>query len=871
MKHFNNFFKKHNTTLLLVLLLIISGVAHAYNMFHFPYYDNDEGTYMSQAWSLLTQGQVEPYTYWYDHAPAGWMFLALWTFLSGGFFTFGVSVNSGRVFMLLLHLASTFFLFKITKKVSGRNLAAAIAVIFFALSPLGIYYQRRVLLDNIMVFWTLFSVFLLTNTSSKLRYIALSALTFGIAVLSKENAVFFAPAFLYIIYTKFSKHHKIFAFVQWLMISAVVVSLYFIYAILRNEFFPVGFMGNNTAHVSLLTTLQEQASRGSNLPFWNTSSDFYSAWQAWLVKDPFFVITGTIASGITIALSIWKKSFRIPAFLIGFLWLFFLRGKLIIDFYIIPLLPLWGMCIGLVAEFVLNKLTQKAKYLYIPLSFLLIAGIGTYYYFHQIGQYTHDETTPEINAITWIKNNLPADTNIIIDDYMFVDLHAQRFPGDKVFPNAVWAWKVEDDPAIKLKETDKNWTQTVYITLSHEIVDQIKSDNFPFIKKAFNNATLLADWRDGYDFRNLAQYISTNGDWMSIYKVKNRFTIILDNAWNYYKKTFIHSYGQVIDPQSNTTTSEGQSYAMLRAVWEGDKNTFDGVWEWTHDHMQYRTKDKLFSWEFVKQGNTFVEKDSASASDADEDIAMALLLAYGKWHDPKYLTAAKPIISDIWNQEVVKINGQYYLISGSGAERADGYLVNPSYLSPAYYRIFAQIDPAHPWNQLANDSYDLLNRLAGDNNQLPPNWILINKTGAIASAAPYVSDQYQNDYGYDAFRTFFRVALDVKWNNNKEAIAYLEKYKSFFEKQFKSNNFSAIYTTNGNPAVNYSSLSNNAGTLSVLSVTDPATAEKLYLKEFDEKNNILGGYWNDKTNYYDQNWAWFATALYSNNLPDLTK
>src|ERR1700722_13450241 len=111
MKHFNNFFKKYNTTLLLVLLLIISGVAHGYNMFHFPYYDNDEGTYMSQAWSLLTQGKLEPYTYWYDHAPAGWMFLALWTFLSGGFFTFGGSVNSGRVFMLLLHLASTFFLF----------------------------------------------------------------------------------------------------------------------------------------------------------------------------------------------------------------------------------------------------------------------------------------------------------------------------------------------------------------------------------------------------------------------------------------------------------------------------------------------------------------------------------------------------------------------------------------------------------------------------------------------------------------------------------------------------------------------------------------------------------------------------------------
>jgi len=29
------------------------------------------------------------------------------------------------------------------------------------------------------------------------------------------------------------------------------------------------------------------------------------------------------------------------------------------------------------------------------------------------------------------------------------------------------------------------------------------------------------------------------------------------------------------------------------------------------------------------------------------------------------------------------------------------------------------------------------------------------------------------------------------------------------------------------------------------------------------------GYWGDKNNYYDQNWAWFATALYTNNLPNL--
>jgi len=847
------FFKKNSTLLLLIFLLAVSGVAHAYNMFHFPYYENDEGTYMSQAWSLLTQGKLEPYTYWYDHAPAGWIFIALWTLLTGGFFTFGVAVNSGRVFMLLLHIASTFFLFKITKKISGKTLAATIAVIFFALSPLGIYYQRRVLLDNIMTFWILFSLFLLTNTGSKLKYSMLSAITFGIAVLSKENAIFFIPAFIYVIYTKFHPRHKTFALIQWLSINGCIISLYFIFALLRNEFFPVGFLGNNTPHVSLITTLQQQFGRGETLPFWNSASDFYSSLQTWLLKDNFLIITGAISSLITILLSWRNKQFRLPALLVGFFWLFLLRGKLVIDFYIIPLLPFMQMSIGMVIEFFIEKVTKNAKYLYIPLGILAIVGVGVYYYFHQIGQYTHDETTPQVDAINWIKNNLPANSNIIIDDYMYVDLHAPRFPGDKVFPNANWAWKIEDDPAVTLSKTDKNWTQTVYIALSHEIVKQIKGGSFPFIKKAMLNATMLEDWDDGYDYRNLAQFISTNGDWMSIYKVKDRFNIILDNSWKYYKKTFIHSYGQVIDPQTNTTTSEGQGQAMLKAVWENDQSTFKGIWAWTHDHFQYRLQDKLFSSEYIKINGKYGFGETGTSSDGDQDIAMSLLLAYDRWHNPKYLEAAKPIISDIWKEEVVKINDTYYLTAGTGTNQPDGYLVNISYLSPAYYTVFAQVDPVHPWNQLKTDTYNLLNRLAAGEDSPPPDQIIIeNGTGEITSVPTETANEFTNDISSGIF---FRVALDAKWNNSKKAIEYLNYYKTFFEKQtFPLSEEST------------ESLAMAANALYTFSATDPTKAKAVFTKIFNKENNIQLGYWNNKTNYDEQNIAWFATALYSNNI-----
>ncbi len=179
-----SYLKRHYLDLiLLAVLLIIAGTAHAYNMFHFPYYENDEGAYLSYAWSFLTQGKLAPYTYWYDHSPAGWIFMAIWAKLSGGFFTFGPSVNSGRVFMLLLHLGTIGFLYYIVKRLTNSRLAVIIAVLIFALTPLGIYYQRRVLLDNIMIFWVFLSLALLYKTHLRLSAIALSAITFGIAVL----------------------------------------------------------------------------------------------------------------------------------------------------------------------------------------------------------------------------------------------------------------------------------------------------------------------------------------------------------------------------------------------------------------------------------------------------------------------------------------------------------------------------------------------------------------------------------------------------------------------------------------------------------------------------------------------------------------
>ena len=71
---------------------------------------------------------------------------------------------------------------------------------------------------------------------------------------------------------------------------------------------------------------------------------------------------------------------------------------------------------------------------------------------------------------------------------------------------------------------------------------------------------------------------------------------ILSSSWEKYKVKFLNKDGRIIDySQNNITTSEGQGYALLRAVWMDDKAAFDLVWKWTKENLK-RPKDNLFGW-----------------------------------------------------------------------------------------------------------------------------------------------------------------------------------------------------------------------------------------------------------------------------------
>src|SRR5579884_2080057 len=105
---------------LLLASLIVGAISHGYHLFLYPLYITDEGIYMEQAWSVVREGILSPYTYSYDHAPAGWLIIAAWvSILPRQFETFGNAINTGRVLMLLVHLANVYLLFKVSRRLSG--------------------------------------------------------------------------------------------------------------------------------------------------------------------------------------------------------------------------------------------------------------------------------------------------------------------------------------------------------------------------------------------------------------------------------------------------------------------------------------------------------------------------------------------------------------------------------------------------------------------------------------------------------------------------------------------------------------------------------------------------------------------------------
>jgi endoglucanase len=358
---------------------------------------------------------------------------------------------------------------------------------------------------------------------------------------------------------------------------------------------------------------------------------------------------------------------------------------------------------------------------------------------------------------------------------------------------------------------------------------------------------------------------------------------MLEGLWHHYKKEFLEQgTSRTLDPErGDITTSEGQSYTMLRAVWMDDQETFDISWQWTKDNLQ-REDDYLFSWLFGRrQDGTFGVLDTPgaehSASDADVDIALSLLLAYARWRKDSYYYDAIPIIEDIWEHNVVYVAGIPYLAANNIEKTSSSatVLLNPSYFAPFAYRIFAVVDKAHPWEMLVDSSYAVIEEsislpLGGTTpGVLPPDWVVINRINGELSAS--TNTLLSTNYGFDALRTPWRIALDYKWSRDPRAKETLELF-SFLQDEWKAHGrLSSTYSHHGEPLnAGEESLAMYGGAIGYLSVIDPKSANDLYQKKLVGEYDPAIFTWKNPMPYYATNIGWFGIALYRDFLADYT-
>ena len=348
-------------------------------------------------------------------------------------------------------------------------------------------------------------------------------------------------------------------------------------------------------------------------------------------------------------------------------------------------------------------------------------------------------------------------------------------------------------------------------------------------------------------------------------------------TWIGYKSDFIQPDGEVREVDSHQATSEGQAYAMLRAVWSGDRDAFDSVWRWTQSHLQVRG-DALFSWLWGPDQSTRpMLLGSGSATDADEDIALALIFAGHRWHDSRYVDSARAVLADIWRKEVAQLQGDYYLTAGDWApEGPEGPVLNPSYFEPYAYPVFAQEDRGHPWNALVASSYRALQRCSSatldqrSSVGLPPNWCVLD--GTDGSAKPFNGPGPASGYGYDAFRVMWRVALDYQWNRSPQARSYLERSGYLREQWQSQGRLLSLYRHDGLPdrgATEDATI--YAGDIGNFLVTDSGAADSILRGKLlsSYRRRPGGAYWGDRFNYFQQNWIWFGVALAAHQLVDL--
>jgi hypothetical protein len=243
----------------------------------------------------------------------------------------------------------------------------------------------------------------------------------------------------------------------------------------------------------------------------------------WLPKDRFLMVGGTVAMVISLYLGFRDRKRNLGFLVAGTLAFeiafYLVRGSVILDFYVIPLIPMYALCIGFVADRALQRISIPFVRVAIPVlaGALLLLPTGGYLLTHgQKGQlqaadvYYLPLTYLQQEQVSWIQQNIPPGARIISDDDIWVALH----DGHPDYPRDVSHWNAVGDPVVRNKEFGGgNWQDIDYIVMSNGMRQSMIG----------NNAGGQENWiLNALDSHSVEVWHAGRGDvQLEIYKVQN--------------------------------------------------------------------------------------------------------------------------------------------------------------------------------------------------------------------------------------------------------------------------------------------------------------------------------------------------------------
>ncbi|MHB8443293.1 MAG: glycosyl hydrolase family 8 [Patescibacteria group bacterium] len=756
------------------------------------------------------------------------------------------------------------YLYLLIQYVTKNKIAGLLSSLIITLNPNILYFVASgshfiiYLLLSIMLFYYLIGW---NNTNKKMKLFLISILTGGLILLNIISTLYIVIIPLFIYFGKKYKYKDIKKIEATIILFLFIAIIPILYILIYNYYVYQNFIGNINYHII-------------NLP--NILTNITHLSENIVTIYGLFFITLSIFSYIYFFLMVkglnknnLKIVFILPLIpLLLLIFSIFLQNSnreatlLLLPFIAIPPSLLFTIIIHDSVN--LKRLFKYMLFILVIIFSFLNIEYQSYYlnnhnkiYAHNYGNYfkiTVNKFKKNYDS-GFILANINDDSEILHNiniNYKFL-ITKNEISSNKYFKNEPWIYA---NYIIINKQYSKS---QLYGTFNNNInyyySKIINNKDYEILKFNQNKVKIFA-LENNINITNiptLTHRLSNN-----IYYKSNLVTenSILSEFWSYYKIKYLNYIGN-ISTKSNITSSKFQSYALLNALYMNQQNTFNNILNWTYGNMT-KTGDasaphyNLFVSSWGKHANgSYGVINTKSSVNADQNIAYALILAAYKWRRSYYIVKAKAILNSIWNNETVKVTNKRYVIAGDWAKNSNSYILNPSYLAPYQYRVFAFVDPSHDWNNIVNTSYTVINNCSMLNNNhiyLPVNYCIINNDGRFNKS------NISTRFALDAYQVLWNAGLDYYLNNSKQAYNYLEKTTFFINQWNKNQKIFSQYSINGKVLDYQESLVLYASLIPYFGIHNSKIQEQIYTKKIISQ-----------TNFYSTNMVYFTHNLDNEN------